>query len=118
MKKSIYIVVIGFTAGLINGLFGSGGGTVLVPSMVFLLGIEQNKAHATAISIILSLSILSSFFYISNGIFDLKLTYKVAIFSIIGGYIGSILLNKFSNKALRRIFGISMIIVAIRMVFY
>lgn len=118
MKKSIYIVIIGVIAGLINGLFGSGGGTVLVPSMVFLLGIEQNKAHATAISIILPLSIISSFFYISNGLFDLKLTYKVAIFSIIGGYIGSILLNKFSNKTLRKIFGISMIIVAIRMVFY
>lgn len=118
MKKSFYIVIIGFIAGLLNGIFGSGGGTVLVPSMVFLLGIEQNKAHATAISIILPLSIISSFFYISNGIIDLALTYKVAIFSIAGGYIGSILLNKFSSKALRRIFGLSMIIVAIRMVFY
>lgn len=118
MKKGIIkIFIIGFIAGLCNGIFGSGGGTILVPAMVFLLGIKENKAHATAISIILPLSIISSFFYISNNLIDLKLTLPVAICSTIGGYIGSILLNRFSDGMLRKIFGVTMIVAAVRMVF-
>ncbi len=117
-KFTLKIMLIGFAAGLCNGIFGSGGGTILVPAMVFMLGVKENKAHATAISIILPLSIISSFFYISNNLVDLKLTYKVAIFSSIGGYIGSLLLNKCSDGVLRKVFGISMIIAAVRMVFW
>jgi uncharacterized membrane protein YfcA len=117
MKKNILkILIIGFFAGLCNGVFGSGGGTILVPAMVFLLDVRENKAHATAISVILPLSVISSFFYINKNLVDINLTIKVAIASTVGGYIGSIILNKFSDGLLRKIFGISMIIAAIRMV--
>ncbi len=118
MKKDFFkILLIGFLAGICNGIFGSGGGTILVPGMVFLLDINENKAHATAIAIILPLSIISSFFYISSGKINWSLTGTVAIGSTIGGYIGSRILNRFKAITLRRIFGISMIAAAIRMVF-
>lgn len=52
------LIGIGFLTGIINGLFGSGGGTIIVPALVFLIGMEDFKAHATAISIILPLSII------------------------------------------------------------
>lgn len=117
MKKNfIKILLIGLIAGLCNGIFGSGGGTILVPAMVFMLGIKENKAHATAIAVIMPLSIISSFFYISSNKVNWNLTYQVAIGSIIGGYIGSRILNKFSDGTLRKIFGFSMIAAAIRMV--
>lgn len=117
MKKSlIKVLVIGFIAGLCNGIFGSGGGTILVPAMVLILGIRENKSHATAIAVIMPLSVISSFFYISANDVNWNLTYKVAIGSIIGGYIGSRILNKFSDGTLRKIFGFSMIAAAIRMV--
>lgn len=117
-KHKIKIILVGFAAGLCNGIFGSGGGTILVPAMVFMLGVKENRAHATAISIILPLSVISSFFYISNNLVDLRLTLKVALFSTLGGYTGSLLLNKCSEGALRKIFGISLIIAAVRMVFF
>lgn len=115
-KHFTKILAIGFIAGLCNGIFGSGGGTILVPAMVFLLGIKENKAHATAIAVIMPLSVISSFFYLLSNKVNWNLTYQVAIGSIIGGYIGSRILNRFSDGALRKIFGISMIAAAIRMV--
>lgn len=110
------ILIIGAVTGFFNGIFGSGGGTIVVPAMVFILGIKEQKAHATAIAIILPLSIISSFVYFRNNLVDWKLTLNVAAGGMIGGYIGARILNKFSDITLRRIFGASMIIAAIRMV--
>ena len=116
-KSPLYkTVIIGLSTGLINGLFGSGGGTLLVPSLVFIMGLEDHKAHATAIAVILPLSIISSFIYFKYNVVDFSLTYKVAIGSVFGGFIGSMLLNKVPISILRRLFGSFMIIAAIRMV--
>jgi len=119
MKKSKFtakLLLIGFITGLINGLFGSGGGTVLVPCLVFLMDVEDHKAHATAIAIILPLSILSSIIYYSYNVVDIALTENVAIGSVLGGIVGSMLLNKLPVNILRKFFGVIMIIAAVRMV--
>lgn len=114
-KNMFKIALIGFVTGLANGAFGSGGGTILVPCLVFLVGIEDHKAHATAISIILPLSIISSIIYYKYNVVDLALTLKVAIGSVMGALAGSCILNRVSVHALRKIFGIFMIAAAIRM---
>lgn len=120
MKKDYYIKcsIIGILAGILNGLFGSGGGTVVVPALVHYLGIEEHKAHATAISIILPLTIISSIFYINKNFVDWTLVYKTAIGGIIGGFIGAKLLRITPNGVLRKIFGGFMIAASIRMVFF
>lgn len=109
--------MIGLLSGFVNGLFGSGGGIIVVPGLVFILGLAQHKAHATALMIILPLSILSSIVYFNNHLIDFSTTIKVSIGATIGSYIGAKTLNKIPNKWLRKIFGIFMIIAAIRMVF-
>ncbi|KNF09247.1 putative permease [Gottschalkia purinilytica] len=111
------MLAIGLIAGIVNGLFGSGGGTIVVPAMVFLLGMDEHKSHATAISIILPISIISTLIYFKNGILDFKVAGIVTIGGIIGGYIGAKLLNRIPRKILRKMFGTFMIIAAIRMVF-
>lgn len=118
MRDKIKIYIIGLLTGICNGLFGAGGGTLLVPAMNHVLKIEQHKAHATAIAIILPLSIISSVFYISKSLVDWNLTLKVVIANVIGGYIGAKILNKFTDGTLKLIFGIFMIIAGIRMVFF
>ncbi|QZY56505.1 sulfite exporter TauE/SafE family protein [Crassaminicella profunda] len=114
---SLKFILLGFMAGLVNGLLGSGGGTLLVPGMSFLLGLEEHKSHATAISIILPLALISSLIYIKHGIIVWNITLKIMLGGMVGGYIGAKLLSKLPSYLLRKIFAIFMIIAAIRMVF-
>lgn len=119
MNKSFHwikIILVGMAAGIINGLFGAGGGTVIVPALTFLFGVTQHKAHATAISIILPFALVSSYIYYKNGFFDFNTTFKVALGGIVGSYLGSRSLNHISANYLRKAFGIFMIIAAVRMI--
>lgn len=116
MSKYIKFIIIGIATGIANGLFGSGGGTIAVPAMVLLLKEEEHKAHATAIAIILPLSIVSALLYLSNNFVNWELTVKVMLGGIIGGYIGAKLLNICPSHILRKVFAVFMIAAAIRMI--
>ena len=109
--------LIGSFPGFINGVFGSGGGTLLVPILNNILKVEEHKSHSTALAIIIFLSTTSSIIYISKGTLDINLTIQAAIGSIVGGIVGAKLLSKVTGKFLRIGFGIVMIIAAFRMVF-
>lgn len=109
--------LIGIFTGFVNGIFGSGGGTLLVPILNNIVDVEEHKSHATALAIIIFLTSASSVIYISKGTYEFSLTLKVAIGSVIGGIIGAKLLSKVTGKFLRISFGAIMIIASIRMVF-
>lgn len=115
IKRYFTYALIGIVTGMANGLFGSGGGTIAVPAMILLLNEEDHKAHATAIAVILPLTVLSSFFYISNNYLDLGITLKVILGGIVGGYLGAKLLNICPTHILRKLFAVFMILAAIRM---
>lgn len=123
MKKSPRLVRIlkylgvGMAAGIANGLFGSGGGTIAVPAMVYLLGEEEHDAHATALLIILPLTLVSSYFYLSNNFVDWNITWKAMVGGVAGGIVGASLLNRCPSGVLRKIFGTFMIVAAVRMIF-
>lgn len=114
--KYIKYILIGIVTGTVNGLFGSGGGTIVVPAMVLLLGLDDHKAHATAISIILPLTVVSAFFYVSNNYVNWDITIKVILGGIAGGYMGAKLLNICPANILRKIFAVFMIAAAARMI--
>ena len=106
----------GILAGFLNGLFGSGGGTVIVPFMTELLKIDVKKAHATAILVIFSFTIVSLFFYGMNQSLDFKTGLPVFADGVAGGFFGAKLLKKIPANIIRKIFGLFMIIAAIKMV--
>ena len=60
---NIKIAVIGGLAGIMCGLFGTGGGMILVPAFIYMLDIEPKKARATSLCCMLAMVIASSFFY-------------------------------------------------------
>jgi uncharacterized protein len=105
----------GAVTGTVNGLFGSGGGTIAVMSMVMLLKADEHKAHATAISVILPITIVSSLLYISKSHVDLGITWKASVGGIIGGYIGARLLHICPENILKKVFGVLIIAAAVRL---
>lgn len=108
---------IGLVTGFANGLFGSGGGTIVVPAMERFLGVEEHKAHATAIAVILPLSLLSLAIYLWKS--NLSAVWQVAFWASLGGlgggYVGAKLLKKVSGIWLHRIFGAFLLAAAVRM---
>jgi uncharacterized membrane protein YfcA len=111
------VVTIGIIAGLCNGLFGSGGGIIVVPAMIYLLGIEEHDAHATAILVILPLSLVSVFIYFRSNHFDWSMVWKVGLGSIIGAGFGAWLLPRIPVNILSKIFAGFMILAGLRMIF-
>ena len=76
MGKNINILkksVIGILAGIISGLFSTGGGMILVPSFIYLLSINDKKARGTSVFCILPMVITSSFFYYKSNYIDWKI---------------------------------------------
>jgi len=118
MKKFWISSVIGITAGFLNGLFGSGGGSIAVPAMQKFLKIETHKSHATAVAVILALSVVSVVVYLINGkVDDWTAVLYVSAGGLAGGFIGAKLLNKIPTKLLHKIFGVCLIAAAVRMIF-
>lgn len=113
--KNIYACITGGVAGLINGLFGGGGGMLVVPVLIYLLNVQVKNAHATAILIILPLSITSGLFYAAQGSIDINVAIPVGIGVVIGGVVGAVLLSKISSKIVAIIFSLVMAIAGIRL---
>ena len=66
-------VILGLIAGIICGLFGTGGGMILVPAFIYMLKIEPKKARATSLFCMLVMVIVSSIFYYKNNYIDWKI---------------------------------------------
>ena len=117
-NKAFLSVVGGVLSGLANGLFGGGGGIIIVPILMFILGYPAKSAHATAILVILPLSIVSGLFYAFFGSLNWTIGLPVAIGVTCGGLIGAFLLSKISSKWLVVIFSIIMIFAGGKMLFF
>jgi uncharacterized membrane protein YfcA len=116
-RTMIIIFIIGAITGVINGLLGIGGGTILIPSMVFLMGASQHQAHGTSLAVILPTTIVSCIVYGINGALNVEIALKVAAGGIIGGYIGALIMNKIPANRLRQFFGVFMFLAGFRMMF-
>lgn len=110
MKGSI----IGFIAGIICGLFASGGGLILVPAFIYLLKIDDKKARGTAVFCILPMVIASSIFYYGQNYINWKIGIYCAIGGIMGGIIGTNLLRKIPTIYVRILFAIFLLFVSIK----
>ena len=99
-------VILGLIAGIICGLFGTGGGMILVPAFIYMLKIEPKKARATSLFCMLVMVIVSSIFYYKNNYIDWKIGALCAIGGIGGGYLGAKILKKIPDYILKIVFTI------------
>jgi len=116
-KHNVLSVVFGALTGLINGLFGGGGGMVVVPTLTGIFNKEQKTAQATAIFIILPVSFLSAVIYSSFGNLDHSVLIPTVIGVVIGGIVGAKFLKTAQNDTLFKIFYASMFLAGLKMLF-
>lgn len=110
----VKLISIGVGAGIISGLFASGGGLLLVPALIYFLKMEDKKARGTAIACILPMVLTSSIFYYQDNYIQWEVAMYCAIGGIIGGIIGAKLLKKVPTKYVRIAFVIFLLYVSIR----
>ena len=108
-------IVIGMLAGIVSGLFSTGGGMILVPAFMYWLRLDATKSRGTSLFCILPMVITSSFFYYKGNFVDWKISILCAIGGTIGGYFGAKLLKKLPEKYLKIAFTFFLIYVSFRM---
>jgi uncharacterized membrane protein YfcA len=109
------LVLIGLIGGLLSGMFGIGGGIIMVPLLISLAGMDQRRAAATSLVAIVPTSIAGSLTYLANGQIDLLAGAIVAVGAIGGAIIGSLLLRRIPLVWLRWMFIALIVGVAVRM---
>jgi uncharacterized membrane protein YfcA len=107
----------GGAVGLANGLFGGGGGMIAVP-MLQKTGLEEKRAHATAILLILPVSLLSFFFYAWKGLYEFSVLIPTALGVTAGGALGAWLLGKLPVKIVNIIFACLQAAAGVSMFFF
>lgn len=116
--KVLVLILTGTVTGAICGLFGGGGGMVVVPMLTLLCALKEKEAHATAIAIILPITLISGVIQVISGNYNLDVGIPTMIGSILGGFIGGILLKKISGKWLVKIFALIMLIAGVKLLIF
>lgn len=116
LKNSVIFSIYGVIIGIINGLFGAGGGIAAVEVLKHS-GLDQKQAQTTSIAIILPLCVLSAILYSFKVDIDFKTTFILIPFGILGTFLGTFLMKKMSCELLKKIFCGFMIYAGVRMFF-
>ena len=110
------LILIGFAAGTMSGLVGVGGGIIIVPALVLLLGFSQHEAQGTSLGLLLlPVGILAVINYYNKGFIDLKVVGIMCAAFVIGGWLGSKLALSLSQETVKKIFAIVLFYTAFKM---
>lgn len=115
MKDKAKYALAGVAAGIANGLFGAGGGMVLVPMFIRFSKMEEKRAFATSLAVILPLSLVSAAVYFFKGEFDIRAALPFIIGGGVGGFVGGKVFKKVSAHILRTGFALFMIYGGVRL---
>jgi uncharacterized protein len=119
MQTILIIILIGIAAGMLSGLMGVGGGIIIVPALVYLIGFSQKTAQGTSLGLImLPVGILGVLQYYKQGHVDFRIVGVLAIGFLVGSYFGSKVALSISQETMKKIFACLMIVIAIKMLFF
>ncbi len=112
------LILIGTIAGLASGALGIGGGIIIIPALVFIMGLSQQTAQGTSLAMMVPpIGIMAAMNYYKVGSVNLRYAIVLAIFFTIGAYLSSKIILKFDPKILRKFFAIFLVFVAGKMFF-
>lgn len=114
IKKQLKTASLGVTVGLVNGVFGAGGGMIAVP-LLKKSGLDQKQAHANAVAVILPITVISAIMYLAKSSVALNDSFAFIPTGLIGSVVATFLLKRFSNKWLQKIFAVFMIYAGVRL---
>ena len=115
--QTVGLILIGVLAGVCAGMFGIGGGLIIVPALVFFYGLTQHSAVGTSLgAILLPVGAFGAYVYWKNGHLNVAYAAWIAAGLVVGAFVGARLVQPVSDLTLRRMFGVFLVVVAIRMI--
>jgi uncharacterized protein len=116
MNQLLY-VVLGLVAGVFGGIFGLGGGIIIIPALVFLFGLTQHQAQGTNLFIMLPpIGLLAALNYYKHGNVAFNMVLFVGFGFFIGGFFGASLVHNLPDLMLKRLFGVVLLFVSLKMI--
>lgn len=114
----VLLLLIGLAAGMLSGLVGVGGGIIIVPALMYFLKFDQHQAQGTSLGLLLMpVGILAVMNYYKKGYLDIKVVAIMCVAFVIGAFLGSKVSLAISQEKLKKVFGILLLFVAIKMLF-
>ena len=119
MANVLLYLLLGLVAGTASGLIGIGGATIIIPALVLLFGMTQHMAQGTTLAMMVPpIGILAAWMYYQKGFVDLKIAGLMCLGFLIGGLLGAKFAIAIPEQILKKIFGIFLLIVSLRMIFF
>jgi hypothetical protein len=114
----LILIVIGIMTGIMAGMLGIGGAVIMIPALVYLLGVSQQTAQGTSLAVMLPpIGVIAAYNYYRAGHVDIRFAIIMAVFFLVGSYFGSKLALNIPENILKKIFGVLLMIVAVKMLF-
>ena len=118
LNTILLLIVIGILAGILSGFVGVGGGLIIVPALVYLMGFTQLQSQGTSLAVLLlPVGILAVWNYHKAGNVNINYALIIGAAFIVGGYFGSKLAHRIPEDMVKFIFGLLMLYAAIRITY-
>ncbi len=118
VTQLIILILIGLLSGFSSGLLGIGGAVILIPGMIFLLGMSQHSAQGTSLAVLLlPVGIFATMNYYKAGYVNFKFAAVIIVTFIIGSYLGSTVAVHIQEKMLNKIFALLLLFIGVKMFF-
>jgi uncharacterized membrane protein YfcA len=116
MNPLLY-VLLGLVAGIFGGMFGIGGGSILIPALVYFFGLTQHQAQGTTLAAMVPpIGLLAAYRYWQVGNVKLSIAAFICIGFFVGGLIGAGFVQGVSDAAMKKLFGIFLLLVSVNMI--
>jgi uncharacterized membrane protein YfcA len=113
----VLYLLLGLVAGIFSGLFGLGGGIIIIPAMVFLFGMSQHTAQGTTLALMVPpIGLLAAWAYYKQGFVDLKMAAFICLGFFIGGLLGAEFAVGIPEPILKKIFGTALLLISLQMI--
>ena len=118
VQTILLLLIVGVMAGMLSGLVGLGGGVIIVPALVYLLGFSQHRATGTSLGILLlPAGIFAVMNYYKKGYIDIKVVVLIFIGFLLGGYLGSKISLNIPEGTLKKVFAVVLLLIAGKVLF-
>ena len=118
ITQLIILAIIGLLAGVFSGTCGVGGAIIVIPALIFFLGLSQHQAQGTSLAFMIPpVTLMAALNYSKNGYVNWKFALILAVMFVVGTYFGSMISFSIPDKILRKMFGGLLMIVALKIIF-